>query len=245
MRAHSAFGRNAGLSGERIRSLRRLDFDGCERRESAALNWVRCFLTDASGVPREVEEEFVKTFAPEEQNYIKASMKGMFCVNLFLSTVLQGNRGRRLAARIEKSMRDQAGKKQTRGPAAADPGCFPGDLRYHREHTWVGDDGRIGLTHYAQDQMGEIVFIEVSPPGAAITAGEPFGEVESNKSVSKICAPVSGVIDEVNPRVLEGPELINVDPYGSGWIAKVNVAGVADAQELFSAEDYRLLLEGR
>lgn len=109
---------------------------------------------------------------------------------------------------------------------------YPEDLKYHAEHTWAkidGDTATIGITDYAQEQLGEIVFVELPEAGATLEAGSPFAEVESTKSVSDIIAPVSGEVVEVNSNVAEAPELINKDCYGDGWLVKVKVAGGADA----------------
>ncbi len=109
---------------------------------------------------------------------------------------------------------------------------YPEDLKYHAEHTWAkidGDTATIGITDYAQEQLGEIVFVELPEAGATLEAGSPFAEVESTKSVSDIIAPVSGEVVEFNSNVAEAPELINKDCYGDGWLVKVKVAGGADA----------------
>ena len=100
---------------------------------------------------------------------------------------------------------------------------FPEDLKYHKEHMWVRSDGTIWITFYAQDQLGEIVFIETPEPGADVEAGEAFGEIESRKSVSDLYAPISGSIKEVNPEVEDAPETINEDPYGKGWVALIDI----------------------
>lgn len=116
---------------------------------------------------------------------------------------------------------------------------YPEDLKYHAEHTWAkidGDTATIGITDYAQEQLGEIVFVELPEAGAALEAGSPFAEVESTKSVSDIIAPVSGEVVAANGEVAEAPELINKDCYGDGWLVKVKVTGGADA--LMDADSY-------
>ncbi len=116
---------------------------------------------------------------------------------------------------------------------------YPEDLKYHAEHTWAkidGDTATIGITDYAQEQLGEIVFVELPEAGAALEVGSPFAEVESTKSVSDIIAPVSGEVVEANSEVAEAPELINKDCYGDGWLVKVKVTGGADA--LMDADSY-------
>ncbi len=121
---------------------------------------------------------------------------------------------------------------------------FPEDLKYHKEHMWVREDGTIGITDYAQEQLGEIVFIEVPDGGTAIEAGEPFGEIESRKSVADLYAPVSGTIKEVNSEVVDAPEIINEDPYGKGWIAVVEISDPSELDNLLTAAEYKELVAG-
>jgi glycine cleavage system H protein len=125
----------------------------------------------------------------------------------------------------------------------------PSDRRYSREHEWARtDDDRVvvGITDYAQDQLGDVVFVSLPEPGSDVTAGEPLGEVESTKSVSDVYSPVTGVVLEKNGQVEDNPELINADPYGEGWLVAIEPReqGVAQPQdELLSAEEYRALIE--
>ncbi len=192
-------------------------------------------LTCPGGVPAGVEEEFASTFTPEEQACIKASMKSMFCVNLLMSTTMQGKLGSRLMGMIGGAP----------GPRREPlPGDFPDDVLYHGEHMWARQDGTIGISHYAQEQLGDIVFLEVREAGTCIKAGEPFGAVESNKSVSDLIAPISGTIIEANVEALEAPELINRDPYGAGWIARVELADTDELTCLLCAADYFKLICG-
>jgi len=119
---------------------------------------------------------------------------------------------------------------------------YPGDLRYTSEHEWVrlsGDRARVGITAYAQDALGDIVYVTVPEEGATVTAGQPCGEVESTKSVSELFAPVDGTVVARNEALDASPELVNADPYGEGWMFEVSVpdAGVLDG--LMSVEDYR------
>ncbi|MBM9465489.1 glycine cleavage system protein GcvH [Aeromicrobium sp. YIM 150415] len=105
---------------------------------------------------------------------------------------------------------------------------IPEDLHYSREHEWVRADGDIvtvGVTHYAQDQLGDIVFVELPAAGEAVTAGSVIGELESTKSVSDVFSPVDGEIVERNEALESTPETINGDPYGEGWLLRVRVAG--------------------
>jgi glycine cleavage system H protein len=120
----------------------------------------------------------------------------------------------------------------------------PSELRYTKEHEWARSaDGVIvvGITDHAQDQLGDVVFVGLPDVGGDVSAGEPCGEVESTKSVSDIYSPVSGTIVERNDDLQENPELINSDPYGKGWLFKVQPAG--DQGELLDADAYRNLVE--
>jgi glycine cleavage system H protein len=121
---------------------------------------------------------------------------------------------------------------------------YPEDLKYHKEHMWVRSDGTIGISFFAQDQLGEIVFIEVPEAGAEIEAGEAFGEIESRKSVSDMYAPVSGTLKEVNSEVLDAPETINEEPYGKGWVAIVELSDASEMDNLLSAAEYKELVSG-
>jgi glycine cleavage system H protein len=115
------------------------------------------------------------------------------------------------------------------------------DRRYTSQHEWAREDGDrivIGVTDYAQDQLGDVVYVGLPETGATVTAGQPLGEVESTKSVSDVFSPVTGMIVEKNQEVEQKPELINTDPYGSGWLVAVDAAGF-DLSSLMSADDYR------
>jgi glycine cleavage system H protein len=121
----------------------------------------------------------------------------------------------------------------------------PDDRRYTREHEWARAEGGrifIGITDYAQDQLGDVVFVGLPEPGTEVAAGEPLGEVESTKSVSDIYSPVSGEVVERNDDVEATPELVNSDPYGEGWLVVVE-ASETSLDELLSADDYRRFLE--
>ncbi len=124
---------------------------------------------------------------------------------------------------------------------------IPSELRYSTDHEWVrveGDTVTIGITEYAQDALGDVVFVEMPEPGAAVTAGATFSEVESTKSVSDIYAPVSGSISAVNEVLDSQPELLNSDPYGEGWICRITMTDAAELDTLMDAEAYRALTEG-
>lgn len=123
---------------------------------------------------------------------------------------------------------------------------LPEDRRYTAEHEWARqDDGRIvvGITDFAQDQLGDVVFVGLPEPGSGVEAGTPLGEVESTKSVSDIYSPVSGKVVETNAALEASPELVNEDPYGRGWLVAID-AGGAGLDALLSADDYRKLIEG-
>jgi glycine cleavage system H protein len=117
----------------------------------------------------------------------------------------------------------------------------PSDRVYSKEHEWVTVDGgvaTIGISHFAQDQLGEVVYIDLPDAGGTVDAGETFGEIESVKSVSELYAPVSGEIIEVNGALSDSPETVNSDPHGEGWILKVNVSDASQLEGLMSAEEY-------
>lgn len=124
---------------------------------------------------------------------------------------------------------------------------IPADLRYSKDHEWVrveGSTATIGITEYAQDALGDVVFVEVPDVGTAVTAGESFTEVESTKSVSDIYAPVSGSIAAVNGVLEAQPELLNSDPYGEGWICTIEMSDTGELEALMDAAGYRQLTEG-
>src|SRR5918997_2718448 len=116
----------------------------------------------------------------------------------------------------------------------------PAELRYTKEHEWARQDGGrivIGITDFAQDQLGDVVFVGLPEAGAEVEAGKPLGEVESTKSVSDVYSPVSGKVLEKNAEVEGNPELINSDPYGDGWLVSIEPSG--EASGLMSAGDYQ------
>lgn len=120
----------------------------------------------------------------------------------------------------------------------------PEDRRYTKEHEWAREDeGRVvvGITEYAQDQLGDIVFVGLPEAGTEVTANEPLGEVESTKSVSDVYSPVTGKVLEKNGEVEQRPELINEDPYGDGWLVSIDAAG--GTEDLMSADEYRRFIE--
>jgi glycine cleavage system H protein len=117
----------------------------------------------------------------------------------------------------------------------------PKNLKYHREHDWVrieGDTAAFGLTDYAQQTLGDIVFIELPEVGADVTAGTPYAEVESVKAVSDVFAPMSGSVIEVNDDVVDAPETVNQSPYDDGWLIKIKLSDSSEADALMSVEEY-------
>ena len=119
---------------------------------------------------------------------------------------------------------------------------FPQDLRYSSEHTWArreGDWVTVGITDFAQEELGEVLFLELPQVGRSVTAGEPFGVVESVKAVSDLFAPVSGTVAEVNARLDDEPERVNSEPYGDGWMIVIEASNPDDWQALLSADDYQ------
>lgn len=123
----------------------------------------------------------------------------------------------------------------------------PDDLRYSSDHEWVRPgEGRVrvGITDYAQDALGDVVFVDLPPVGKAVGAGEVLGEVESTKSVSEVYAPVAGTVAAVNEALGSAPENLNRDPYGEGWLCEIEVQGPDALGPLLDAEAYRRLTEG-
>lgn len=126
----------------------------------------------------------------------------------------------------------------------------PDDRRYTEDHEWVmitpgadGDRVTIGITHYAQDALGDVVYVDLPATGTQVEAGQPFGEVESTKSVSDLFAPLTGTIAERNSSLESNPELVNGDPYGEGWMVVLEVADLSPVEELMTADDYGRLTE--
>ena len=122
---------------------------------------------------------------------------------------------------------------------------YPDDLLYHPEHDWVRieeGEGTFGITWYAQDALGEVVFYDPPEVGTTITKDESYAEVESVKAVSDVIAPMSGEVTGVNEAVSETPELVNEDPYTSGWLVRVKLSNPAEAEQLLSAAAYQELL---
>ena len=123
----------------------------------------------------------------------------------------------------------------------------PDNLRYSTDHEWAlaeGDVVRIGITDYAQDALGDVVYVELPQVGDRVEQGEPFGEVESTKSVSELFAPVSGTVTEVNDDLAGAPQRLNEDPYGDGWICTITFDDASELDSLLDADGYRDLTAG-
>lgn len=116
---------------------------------------------------------------------------------------------------------------------------IPDNLEYTREHIWLASDGMAGITDYAQNQLGEIVFVDLPEPGSHFKAGEEFGSIESAKAVNGLFMPVSGEIIAINEALADAPEIVNEDSYGKGWLIRIKPDGKPD--KLLSAEDYKPL----
>lgn len=122
---------------------------------------------------------------------------------------------------------------------------IPETLRYTSEHEWIrveGDEAYVGITHYAQGELGEIVFVDIQTEGEQLAAGETFGSVEAVKTVSDLFMPVSGQVLEVNAALETQPELVNSDPYGQGWMVKVTIDDAAELDALLDAKAYAALV---
>lgn len=118
---------------------------------------------------------------------------------------------------------------------------IPDELRYTAEHEWIAINGSVasvGITDYAQQALGDVVYVSVPAPGTRVTAGEPCGEVESTKSVSDIFSPVDGEVSEVNPDLEDDPALVNSDPYGAGWLMKIQLDDPDNESGLLTADEY-------
>ena len=124
---------------------------------------------------------------------------------------------------------------------------YPNDLKYDKEHEWVrveGDTAVIGISDFAQDQLGEVVFVDLPAAGSDAVAGETFGEVESVKSVSDLFSPVTGSVVEVNDNLSDAPETVNEDPYGDGWLIKVKLSDASELDGLMAAAEYEEFIAG-
>ena len=122
---------------------------------------------------------------------------------------------------------------------------FPSNIKYTKDHEWIrveGEIGTVGITEYAQGELGDVVFVELPAVGAGLTQGKSFGTIEAVKAVSDLYAPLSGEVTEVNKKVQDTPEVVNKDPYGEGWMVKVKLTKADEATSLLDAEAYKKLV---
>ena len=122
---------------------------------------------------------------------------------------------------------------------------FPNDVKYTKEHEWIrldGDEAYVGITDYAQEQLGDIVFVDVTIEGETLEKGEVFGTIEVVKTVSDLFLPIGGEVLEINPELEEHPELVNKDPYGDGWLIKIKPTDTTEMDELLDAEAYKQII---
>ena len=122
---------------------------------------------------------------------------------------------------------------------------LPGDLNYTEDHEWVRIDGNVaevGITDYAQSQLGDIVFVDVQTEGEDLAKGEKFGDIEAVKTVAEALMPLSGKVVEVNPELADAPELVNSDPYGKGWMIKINISDPEEISTLKTAKEYQAII---
>ncbi|HEY0139281.1 MAG TPA: glycine cleavage system protein GcvH [Thermoanaerobaculia bacterium] len=122
----------------------------------------------------------------------------------------------------------------------------PENFRYAKSHEYVdveGDVGTIGISDYAQSELGDVVFVELPQPGSHVEVGEQFGSIESVKAVSELFSPVTGEVIEINETLADNPALVNTDPHGDGWLLKVRLSDVTEAEELMPADEYQEFLE--
>ncbi len=123
---------------------------------------------------------------------------------------------------------------------------IPAELKYTEDHEWVkvdGDTAVVGITDYAQNELGDVVFIEIETEGEELEKGETFGTVEAVKTVSDLFMPLGGTVSEVNQALADEPELVNKDPYGEGWMIKISISDSEEVKNLMSADDYKKMIE--
>ncbi len=122
---------------------------------------------------------------------------------------------------------------------------IPSNLKYTKDHEWVlieGDTATVGVTDFAQGELGDVVFVEIETEGESLDQGDTFGTIEAVKTVSDLFMPVGGEIEAVNGKLEDAPEVVNSDPYGEGWMVKIKISDAAQADELLSADDYKALI---
>lgn len=123
---------------------------------------------------------------------------------------------------------------------------IPAELKYTEDHEWIrveGDSAIVGITDFAQGELGDVVFVEIETEGEELDKGETFGTVEAVKTVSDLFMPADGVVSEVNEALADEPELVNKDPYGKGWMIKIKISDQSELENLLSAEDYKKMIE--
>jgi glycine cleavage system H protein len=123
---------------------------------------------------------------------------------------------------------------------------IPAELKYTEDHEWVrveGDTATVGITDFAQGELGDVVFVEIETEGEELDKGETFGTVEAVKTVSDLFMPVGGEVAEVNETLADEPEIVNKDPYGKGWMVKIKIANASELDDLLSADDYKKMVE--
>jgi glycine cleavage system H protein len=122
---------------------------------------------------------------------------------------------------------------------------FPAELKYTKDHEWIkveGNEATIGITEFAQSELGDIVYVDVASLGKEVAKDEVFGTVEAVKTVSDLFMPVTGTVTEINPALNNQPDLVNADPYGEGWMVKISIADVSEIDSLLSADDYKAVV---
>ena len=122
---------------------------------------------------------------------------------------------------------------------------FPDNIKYTREHEWIrlaGETAYVGISDFAQEELGEIVYVDITSQGESLRQGAPFGTIEAVKTVSDLFMPVGGTVEEVNPALEDQPELVNQDPYGEGWLIKITVSDAQEIEQLLSADQYKALI---
>ena len=122
---------------------------------------------------------------------------------------------------------------------------FPDNIKYTREHEWIrleGETAYVGISDFAQEELGEIVYVDITSQGESLGQGETFGTIEAVKTVSDLFMPVGGTVEEVNPALEDQPELVNQDPYGEAWLIKITVSDAQEIEQLLSADQYKALI---
>ena len=122
---------------------------------------------------------------------------------------------------------------------------FPDNIKYTREHEWIrlaGETAYVGISDFAQEELGEIVYVDITSQGESLGQGETFGTIEAVRTVSDLFMPVGGTVEEVNPALEDQPELVNQDPYGEGWLIKITVSDAQEIEQLLSADQYKALI---